>query len=94
MKRIHACALAAMLSACASTPTPTTIPADCGQLDAQIAGTEDARRSALDKQHDAWKAVVPFAVAARHASGKSAAAAADERLVELRAASARQGCHA
>jgi hypothetical protein len=94
MKRINACALAAMLSACANAPQPKAIPAECGQLDAQIASTEDARRTALDKQHDAWKAVVPFAVAARHASGKSAAAEAEQRLAELRAASARQGCHA
>ncbi|HEX6707973.1 MAG TPA: hypothetical protein VF169_24750 [Albitalea sp.] len=93
MRRISACALAAMLTACASAPQPASIPTDCAELHTEIARAEDARRAALDQQQSAWKAVIPFAMAARHASGKSAVADADRRLAELHAQSAQQACH-
>jgi len=71
-----------------------SVPAasDCRQLGGDIAKTEQARRAALEKQKDAWKVVVPFAVAARYASGKSALAQADKQLAQLRAEFTGQGC--
>jgi outer membrane PBP1 activator LpoA protein len=65
---------------------------DCSRLDADLALAEQARREADDKQADAWKAVVPFAVAARYASAKAAAAHADKQIEALRNAAARQDC--
>jgi hypothetical protein len=86
--------LVAALAGCASTPGGVTSAAaqDCRQLGAEIARSEEAKREALDKQQNAWKAVIPFAVVARYASGKSAAAEADGRLADLKAGFARQGC--
>jgi len=93
---VASCLFAAVaLAGCASAPQDAAIVAaatTCSELGAQIAGTEDTRRSAAEKQQGAWKAVVPFAVAARYASGKSAVDEADEQLAALRAESARQGC--
>jgi hypothetical protein len=88
---------AALLAACASPPAgrPTAAaPADCSAIGTEIAHAEEARRAATQKQDDAWKAVVPFAVAARYASGKAAVADADRQLAELRTESDRRGCTA
>lgn len=86
------------LAGCASAPSPAALESsvadgpDCRQLASAIARTESARRAAVDKQADAWKAVVPFAVAARYANGKADAAEAGMRLDHLRTAAAQQGC--
>ncbi|WP_028998777.1 hypothetical protein [Azohydromonas australica] len=103
MKTRHATALActllaaASLAGCASPQAaPQRAPAlaslTCEALREDIARTEAARRAALDKQQSAWKAVVPFAVAGRYASGKSAATEAEQRLAALRAGLVDQGC--
>jgi hypothetical protein len=82
-----------LLGACASAPTQqTTAAADCSAIAASIAQTEQERRDALEQGDSAWKAVVPFAVLARKAKARSAVEQADARLVELQAASGRQGC--
>lgn len=91
-------AVAALASGCATSPTrpspaTTTTAPDCRQLRAEIARTEEARRAALEKEQGAWKAVIPFVVAARYASGKSDAEQADQRLATLNAEFSRQGCH-
>lgn len=95
-------ALAALTTACANTPgatraaTPTIAPTatspDCRQLGAQIAQAEQARRTALENQKDAWKAVVPFAVAARYAKSKATAGQADQQLAALKTQYSQQGC--
>jgi uncharacterized small protein (DUF1192 family) len=94
-----ACALlaAASVVGCASAPAapqPTLAPAasTCEALQAEIDRTEAARRAALDRQQNAWKAVVPFAVAGRYASGKSAVAEAEQRLSALNAELRQQSC--
>lgn len=79
-------------SIAASAAAPLPAPRDCTQLHAEIAGAKARQREALDKQQDAWKVVVPFAVAARYASAMSAVDDAGKRLAELNAESARQGC--
>ncbi len=87
--------LAAAFAGCATTtsPAPTTSAlADCTVLAARIANADADLRTARDAERDAWKAVVPFAVAARYAKGHSAAGEAEQRLVELQADSARQDC--
>ena len=88
------CALATFVAGCASSPKPqsASASADCSQLRAEIARAEADKRAATEKKEGAWKVVIPFAVAAKYVSGKSAADAADKRLDELRARSARQGC--
>lgn len=90
--------VAALATGCATAPTSapaaTSVAAtDCRQLAAEIARTEEARRAALEKEQGAWKAVIPFAVAARYASGKSDGENAEQRLAALNAEFSRQGCH-
>ncbi len=76
----------------ASLAAQANEPADCDAIATQIAGAEQARREALDKQASAWKVVIPFAVAARHVSANAAFNEAERRLVELRGQYARGGC--
>lgn len=90
-------AITPLATGCASAPSADTAPArsaapDCDQLGAEIAASEEARRAGLEQQKGAWKVVIPFAVAARYASGKAAATQADQRLDDLNAEFARQGC--
>ena len=95
-------ALSTLLTACAGAPTASTTsavasstalsPLDCSALRAEIQRTEAVRGEALQKEHDAWKAVVPFAVAARYASSKSAVGDADQTLAALRTEHDRRNC--
>ena len=89
----------AVVGGCASQPSQTPAaavsaqaPADCSQLQAEISATEKARRVAQEKQQTAWKAIVPFVVAAHHARAKSEVAETDKRLAELKAEATRGGC--
>jgi hypothetical protein len=90
--------LSAMFAACAIAPAPTAAPAvaatavDCETIATEQAHALEERRAALEKQDGAWRAVVPFAVAARYASGKSALGDAERRLQELNAQADRLGC--
>ena len=98
MKRyIHGLAAALALAAvgCASVPDGATVPpatASCAALGAEATRLAEAKRVAVGKEQGAWKAVVPFAVAARYASGKAAVDEADRQLAALQARSSRQGC--
>lgn len=82
------------LAGCASSPKAPSALAmtDCTQLRAEIARAEDDKRAALDKKENAWKAVIPFAIAAQYGVGLRAADAADKRLGELGSQSQRHGC--
>jgi hypothetical protein len=93
--------LAALLGACAGTPTTPTPaatppqaqgPRDCAQLEAEIAAVRAEQRAAETKKGEAWKAVVPFAVAGRYASANSAIRETEQRLANLRAEARRSGC--
>ena len=85
-----------LLAACAAMPAAegSAIAAspDCTALDAEIARTAEAQRAAALKQQDAWKAVVPFAVAARYGQGMAQVTESQRRLSELRAQAARLDC--
>ena len=86
---------AAGLAGCASPPgasASSALPAACGDLQQAMAQAEQARPAAVHKQESAWKAVIPFAVAARYAQGRSEMDEAEARLAELQAASQAQGC--
>lgn len=85
-------AAALALQGCAGTTPHAQVAGDCSRLGADIAQTGEQRREAIEQGESAWKAVVPFAVLARKAKAKSVVEAADARLVELQAASERQGC--
>jgi hypothetical protein len=83
-----------LLGACASAPRAqdTAAAPDCAAIDAEMARTANAQRAAAQQQQDAWKAVVPVAVAARYGQGKAAAAESQQRLSELQAQATQQGC--
>jgi hypothetical protein len=93
-------ALAALLGACAQTPSaPDTQMAalDCGAIEAQIDAAAQQQRAAAQRQHDAWKAVVPFAVVpfavvARYGQGRAAASESQQRLDALQQQAALRGC--
>jgi len=84
--------LASLLAACASSPPAPT--ASCSNIAAEIDRTQASLSAARQKQEQAWKAVVPFAVAGRYVSGKAAAGQAQERIEVLSSQQARQGCEA
>ena len=76
-------AVVALLTGCAGAPraqAPAEAISGCSELQTEIAAAEEAKRAAMEKQQHAWKAIVPFAVAARYADAKSAAADADQRV--------------
>jgi len=83
-----------LLAACANAPRAqdTAAALDCSALDAEMARAADAQHTAAQQQQDAWKAVVPVAVAARYGHGKAAAAESQQRLSELQAQATQQGC--
>lgn len=91
-------AVAALAAGCAHQPAATApsvaaaAATDCSQLDAEITRHRQALAEAQEQGRTAWKAVVPFAVAARHAKSRSAAAEAEQQLDKLQAEFARQGC--
>jgi hypothetical protein len=92
-----AAVLVTLLSACAATPDPAALAPEpfsdtCDVLIAELARTEQARHDAEAKQQGAWKALIPFAVVGRFASGKSEEVDARQRLQALHAGMARQGC--
>lgn len=97
---LSAWALTQLAGGCAVTPTPdafATQPVaalDCTQLGDQMLAQQQAQRVAADRQREAWKAVLPFAVAGRYAGAASAAAEAEQRIGELQRELDRQGCGA
>jgi hypothetical protein len=90
--------LVAALAACAQTPSTPATPAtplaaaDCVAIEARIDGAARQQRTAEQQQHDAWMAVVPFAVMARYGQAKAAAHESQQRLDELRQHAALRGC--
>jgi hypothetical protein len=96
--RRRACALAvpllvvAWLAAGCASPPKEPASLSCTQLDAEIGGTEQARRLALEKQQDPWKFVIPFSAGGTNVSAKSAVGNADKWLTELHEVSRTKGC--
>ncbi len=91
-----ALAAALLLGACASrapeAPAQAHAAAGCVELKARRAAAADTRREAEQKKHDAWKAIVPFAIAARRAQAGQAIEAAEREQAALAAAAQKQGC--
>ena len=88
-------ALVAAVAACAQAPTRPATPVaalDCAALEAQIDTATQQQRAAARQQHDAWKAVVPFAVMARYGQGRAAATESQQRLDALQHQAALRGC--
>jgi hypothetical protein len=88
----RASASASASASVAAAPAPALAALDCAALAHQRQGLQQAHHDALERQQHAWQAVIPFAVAARYGSARSAASKAEEQLAALDAASARQGC--
>jgi hypothetical protein len=84
--------LASPAHAQTDSPAETASSYECSRLRIEIAGAESAKRAAVQKQQNAWKAVVPFAVLAQHSSATSKVADADKRLNELHAELTRRNC--
>lgn len=94
MKTWTLLALCALVTACAAPPqaAPGAAAADCAQIEAKLADAEKARREAQQQKQDAWKVVVPFAVAARRVQAGKALEAAEHQQAALKAAAQKQGC--
>lgn len=94
-------AAAAVLCGCAGGPTTRTVaktaagktvPADCNELNAQLASAQERKSAAAAGQRDAWKVVIPFAVAARYVGASASANDADKEISQLQADRQRAGC--
>ena len=86
--------LAFPVHAQADSPAEPASSHECSRLRTEIAGAENAKRVAVEKQQTAWKAVLPFAVVVQHSSATSKVADADKRLNDLNAELTRRGCPA
>ncbi len=87
---------ALLVTGCASRqPTPEQRAAQrkCDAVLAQIAAAEDDKKAAAQKKKDAYKAGLPFLVAARFANGQSEMGHADARIGALQAEFDRLGCN-
>jgi hypothetical protein len=67
-------------------------PPSCARLAADLATTDEARLAAIEDGRGAWKAVVPFAVAAKYAKSQADVRRAEDRLQSLNAEYSQQGC--
>lgn len=85
-------AAVAALAGCAGTTQTGATPSDCAALAAKHAAAETDRQAAEARKEGAWKVVIPFAVAARHASASVAVRDADRQVRELEAAARERGC--
>lgn len=88
---------AVLLAACASrapeaSPTATPNTTGCAELQTRRTAVDQTRREAEQKKQDAWKAIVPFAIAARRTQAGHALEAAEREQAALAAAAQKQGC--
>jgi hypothetical protein len=80
-------------SAPAEAPASTALAVnDCDRLAAEMSRAGEARQAGLEQERNAWKVVLPFAVATRYVSGKSQVAKADRQSERLHAEYERKGC--
>ena len=88
-------AAAVWLTACATPPAaeaPRLAASDCAALDAARASAEADQRRADEAVRDAWKVVIPFAIAARYAKAETDAEEAALRGAAIDAERKAQGC--
>jgi hypothetical protein len=90
-------AWAIALAGCSSIPKSETPVSqfeqlDCPQLSAETAKAEETTRVATAARGDAWKVVIPFAVAARYVNAASALSDAQLRRGKLDEEQQRKGC--
>lgn len=85
----------AVTAACTTAPTHAPARAsadDCDALRVELASAQEDKRAAEEKSDNAWKTVLPFAVAGRYAVGKAQANAADRQVADLSGRAAGKGC--
>lgn len=90
---ILACAL--MVGCAGTSPAPGQAGdpiVDCGELGKALAAAEEQKHAAGTTQRDAWKAVIPFAVAARYVTAIASANEADMRSARVQAEIDRRDC--
>lgn len=86
--------LAPLMVACGHPqprPAPATL-ADCEALTQALVQARQERAAAERRSHEAWKAFVPFAIAARHAEAKSEITAGEARIAALEKEAAARDC--
>lgn len=87
----------ALAAGCAGLPTGNdprmaANSRDCTRINADMAAAQEAQRSAEEKAHGAWKAVIPVAVVAKYATAKFSANGASHERAALEAESVQGGC--
>lgn len=86
--------LAALGVGCAGSPTQQMAqpPTSCSDITAEAGRTLAARDAAMEDERDAWKAIVPFAVIARHALARENREQAEAKLASLVTEQWQLGC--
>lgn len=87
-------AIAVLATGCATKPEQIRVTSltECSQLRDATEHAQDERRAAAEKKENAWKSVIPFVVVGQYINGSVDETDADERLTELGARAAAQGC--
>jgi hypothetical protein len=92
MKPFVAAGLALVVPVCLASPaTPSEA---CLRIAADREAVEKARNDAVERNDNAWRAIVPFAILARKASSKADIEEADKQRVALRRKATAEGCDA
>jgi hypothetical protein len=82
------------LSAPLCLAVPATQSEACLRIGAEIERFDKMRKDAVERNDNAWKAIVPFAVIARKTGSKADIEEADKQLLALRHKAAAEGCDA
>lgn len=92
MKALAALSLALAAPLCLAAPaTPSD---ECLRIAADLERFEKMRKDAVERDDNAWKAIVPFAVIARKTGSKADIEEADRQLLVLRHKAVAEGCDA
>ncbi len=80
--------------AAVAAASAASTPRDCTRIGAELKAAQAAQQQARARQADAWKVVVPFAVAGRYAQARAAGNEAAARTEALTRESTQRGCDA
>lgn len=82
------------LSAPVCLAAPATQSEACLRIAADVERFDKMRKDAVERNDNAWKAIVPFAILARKTGSKADIEEADKQLLGLRHKAAAEGCDA
>jgi hypothetical protein len=89
-----AVALALSALSAPAMAAPTTQSEACLRIAADLERFDKMRKDAVERNDNAWKAIVPFAVLARKTGSKADIEEADKQLLALRREATVEGCDA